>query len=80
MCSNFGRKPDEKTAATLRNIPLTPLRRSGLILENNIKMGLKEIGSNDVDWTELSPHWSLIIVNCRVNCNNGTYSTSCTTM
>jgi hypothetical protein len=36
-------------------------------------MDLKEIGSNDVDWTELSLHWSLLIVNCSVNCNNGTY-------
>jgi len=73
MCTNFGWKPNEKTARTLRNIPLTPLRRSGLILENNIKMDLKEIGSNDVDWTELSLRWSLLIVDCRINCNNGTY-------
>ena len=36
-------------------------------------MDLKEIGRNDVDWTELSVHWSLLIVNCSVNCNNGTY-------
>jgi len=49
MYTKFGQKPNEKTAATLRNIPLTPLWRSGLILENNIKMDLKEIGSKDVD-------------------------------
>jgi len=36
-------------------------------------MDLKEIGRNDIDWTELSVHWSLLIVNCSVNCNNGTY-------
>ena len=75
MYINFGRKPDEKTAATLRSIPLTPFRRSGFIVENNIKMDLKEIGSNDIDWNELSQHWSLLDVNCWVNCNNGTYST-----
>ena len=63
MYINFGRKPNEKTAATLRNIPLTPLWRSELILKSNIKMELKEIGSKDVDWTELSLQWSLLIVN-----------------
>ena len=62
MHINFCRKPNEKTAATPRNIPLTQLRRSGLILENNIKMDLKERGRNDVDWTELSLHWSLILL------------------
>ena len=67
MYTNFGRKPNEKTAATLRNIPLTPFRRSGLILENNTKMDLAE-----VNWTKLSLHWGLLIVNCRVKCNTGT--------
>ena len=62
MHINFCRKPNEKTAATPRNIPLTQLRRSGLILENNIKMDLKERGRNDDDWTELSLHWSLILL------------------
>jgi hypothetical protein len=43
---------------TEKNIPLTPLRRSGRTLENNIKMDIKEMGRKDVDWTELSLYWS----------------------
>jgi hypothetical protein len=44
MYTNYGRKHNEEKAATLRDMPLTPLRKSGLILENNIKMDFKEIG------------------------------------
>jgi hypothetical protein len=39
-----------------------PLWRSGLRGRIILKMNLKKIGCNDVDWIELAVHWSLSLI------------------